>query len=233
MNATSMNPNDSESISSPNLVGLTLSQRFCKRAFDIVMSFAGLLFLWPLMLIGWILATISTRKNGLFVHERIGLHGKPFPMYKLRSMRVVAGVTTTNTAGNDVRITRTGKWLRKLKIDELPQLVNVLLGHMSFVGARPDVAGYTDVLEGEDRILLTIRPGITGPASLTYRHEEEILAAAEDPEHRNDTVLWPHKVQINKEYIRDWSFVGDLKYILQTFTGSPMTIAPADFKDPS
>ncbi|QEG22335.1 sugar transferase [Mariniblastus fucicola] len=227
-----MNQIDSVPNTIPN-GGLTFAQRFCKRTFDIVAAILGLLLLWPLILFGWILATISTRKNGLFVHQRIGLHGRPFPMYKLRSMREVPGVTTTNTAGNDVRITRTGKWLRRLKIDELPQLINVLFGHMSFVGARPDVAGYTDVLEGEDRILLSMRPGITGPASLTYRHEEEILAAADDAEYRNDHILWPHKVKLNRKYLDEWSFIGDLRYILQTFIGSPITIAPDDFKDPS
>ena len=222
--------NNNASVSSK---GLSTVQTFTKRTFDIVMSFLGLAVLWPVVVIGWILATISTGKNGLFIHERIGLNGRPFPMFKLRSMKEVEGVTTSNTTGNDVRITRTGKWLRKLKIDELPQLANVLIGHMSVVGPRPDVAGYTDVLEGEDRILLTIRPGITGPASLTYRHEEEILAAAKDPEYRNDHVLWPHKVTINREYISNWSFAKDIGYIVQTVIGSPLTIAPESFKEPS
>jgi len=153
-------------------------------------------------------------------------------MVKLRSMREVPGVTTTNTAGNDVRITRIGKWLRRLKIDELPQLVNVLVGHMSLVGPRPDVEGYTDVLEGSDRLVLSVRPGITGPASLTYRHEEKILAKASDPENYNDTVLWPRKVEINCEYVRNWSFVSDVRYIWQTaFGGYSGTIDPDKFID--
>ena len=206
--------------------GLSRFQRFQKRGLDIFVSFFGLLTVAPIILVGWVLSTISTRKNGFFVHRRIGRYGKKFPMVKLRSMRGVKGVTTTNTAGNDVRITRVGKWLRKLKIDELPQLANVLVGQMSLVGPRPDVEGYTDVLEGEDRILLTIRPGITGPASLTYRHEEKILENASDPEAYNDGVLWPHKVKINCDYVRNWSFASDIAYIWQTVFGYPGTIDP-------
>jgi lipopolysaccharide/colanic/teichoic acid biosynthesis glycosyltransferase len=214
------------SATSNNQNPLSLRQRFIKRTLDMVVSFVGLLFIWPIIVVGWVLATISTGKNGLFVHPRIGRHGKTFPMYKLRSMREVPGVTTTNTAGNDVRITRTGKWLRKLKIDELPQLVNVLVGHMSLVGPRPDVAGYTDVLQGEDRIVLSVRPGITGPASLTYRKEEKILAVASDPERYNDEVLWPRKVAINRQYIQNWSLLSDLQFIWQTFFGYPGTVNP-------
>lgn len=212
--------------SDPSSPGLTSLQRISKRAFDIVVSILGLIVVWPVILVGWVLATISTRKNGFFVHQRIGLGGTKFPMVKLRSMRDVPGVTTTNTAGNDVRITRVGKWLRRLKIDELPQLANVLVGHMSFVGPRPDVEGYTDELKGDDRIVLSVRPGITGPASLTYRHEEKILANVSDPEHHNDNVLWPHKVKINCEYVHQWSFFKDVGYIWQTAFGYPETIDP-------
>jgi lipopolysaccharide/colanic/teichoic acid biosynthesis glycosyltransferase len=206
--------------------GLTLGQRFQKRALDVVVSLVGLLITFPLIAIGWVLATISTRNNGFFVHHRIGRYGRKFPMVKLRSMREVPGVTTTNTAGNDVRITKVGKWLRRLKIDELPQLANVLVGQMSLVGPRPDVEGYTDQLEGDDRVLLTIRPGITGPASLAYRHEETILEKAADPEYVNDNVLWPNKVKINCDYVRNWSFVSDVRYIWQTVFGYPGTIDP-------
>ena len=218
--------NNQISAGQSSLTGLSLTQRAMKRTLDIVISFCGLLLLSPVIVVGWIMATISTRKNGFFVHQRIGLHGKKFPMVKLRSMRDVPGVTTTNTARNDVRITRVGRLLRRLKIDELPQLANVLVGHMSLVGPRPDVDGYTDLLEGNDRILLTIRPGITGPATLTYRHEEKILEKATDPEAYNDNVLWPRKVEINCQYIRDWSFAADLGYIWQTAFGYPGTIDP-------
>ena len=212
--------------------GLSSTQRLMKRTLDIVVSFCGLLLFSPVIVVGWILSTISTRKNGFFVHQRIGLHGKKFPMVKLRSMRDVPGVTTTNTARNDVRITRIGRLLRQLKVDELPQLANVLVGHMSLVGPRPDVEGYTDQLEGDDRVLLTIRPGITGPASLTYRHEEKILERASDPEAYNDNVLWPRKVEINCEYIRDWSFAADVGYLWQTVFGYPGTIDPENTIEP-
>jgi len=215
-------------MSEAKVTGLSFLQRLSKRLFDVVVSFFGLLLVWPVILCGWVLATFSTRKNGFFVHQRIGKHGKPFPMVKLRSMREVAGVTTTNTAGDDIRITRIGKWLRRLKIDELPQLANVLVGHMSLVGPRPDVAGYTDQLQGDDRIVLSIQPGITGPASLTYRHEEKILEKVSDPESYNDDVLWPSKVKINCDYVRDWSFASDVGYIWQTFFGYDGTVDPED-----
>ncbi|MBA6363257.1 sugar transferase, partial [Colwellia sp. BRX8-8] len=105
---------------------------------------------------------------------------------------------------------------RKFKVDELPQLVNVLFGTMSFVGPRPDVPGYADLLEGDDRIVLTIKPGITGPASIKYKNEEELLAHQTDPKFYNDTVIWPDKVKINKEYISKYSFYTDIKFILKT-----------------
>ena len=198
---------------------LSLSQRIAKRILDIVASALGLLVLWPVILIGWVLAAYSTRANGLFVHHRVGRHGKMFPMYKLRSMREVAGVTTCVTSDSDVRITKIGRILRKLKIDELPQLFNVLLGHMSLVGPRPDMPGFLDALEGEDRILLTLRPGITGPASIAFRNEDELLAGVDDPEDYSDNVIWPQKVEINKQYVKNYSFMNDLNYIWQTVFG--------------
>ena len=112
-----------------------------------------------------------------------------------------------------------GRFFRKTKIDELPQLWNVLLGHMSFVGPRPDVPGYADKLTGVERAVLSLRPGITGPATLKYRDEEEILATQDDPEQYNREVIYPDKVQINLQYIREWSFLGDLRYILATVSG--------------
>ena len=186
---------------------------------DIIASACGLVVLFPVILVGWCLAAYSTRANGFFVHRRVGKDGKMFPMFKLRSMREVAGVTTCVTADNDIRITRIGRWLRKFKIDELPQLANVLLGHMSLVGPRPDMPGFLDALEGEDRVLLTLRPGITGPASIAFRDEDDLLASVEDPEDYSDNVIWPEKVRINKDYIRNYSLLGDLKLIWQTVFG--------------
>jgi lipopolysaccharide/colanic/teichoic acid biosynthesis glycosyltransferase len=138
---------------------------------------------------------------------------------KIKTMRPDSRTTTTVTRSGDPRITPLGRFFRKTKIDELPQLWNVLLGHMSFVGPRPDVPGYADKLTGVERAVLSLRPGITGPATLKYRDEEEILAAQDDPEQYNREVIYPDKVQINLQYIREWSFLGDLRYILVTVSG--------------
>ena len=123
------------------------------------------------------------------------------------------------TIKDDPRITKSGKFFRKTKIDELPQLFNVLFGSMSFVGPRPDVEGYADKLEGEDTIILTIRPGITGPASLKYKDEEALLAQQPNPKAYNDTVIWTDKVVINKAYINSWSLKKDIYYIVKTILG--------------
>jgi lipopolysaccharide/colanic/teichoic acid biosynthesis glycosyltransferase len=128
-------------------------------------------------------------------------------------------VTTTVTTAVDPRVTSYGKILRKMKLDELPQLVNVLVGDMSFVGPRPDVPGFADRLTGPDRIILSVRPGITGPATLKYRNEEELLAAQPDPEMYNREVIFPDKVRINREYVEHYSFLADMKYILLTLFG--------------
>ena len=190
-----------------------------KRSFDIVVSFFGLLFTWWIILIAWIVASFETKSNGFFIQKRVGRNGNIFNVIKIKSMKKVQGVDTTITSSNDVRITKSGKFFRDTKIDELPQLINVLLGDMSFVGPRPDVPGYADKLEGEDRIVLSIRPGITGPASLKYKNEEEILASQSDPKWYNDNIIWPDKVKINKEYIKNWSLKQDIEYIIKTVTG--------------
>lgn len=192
---------------------------FTKRGFDIVVSFLGLTFSWWLIFIAWIVATFETKSNGFFIQKRVGKDGKIFNVIKIKTMKKVEGVDTTITSSNDVRITKSGKFFRDTKIDELPQLINVLIGDMSFVGPRPDVPGYADKLEGEDRIVLSIRPGITGPASLKYKNEEEILASQNDPKWYNDKIIWPDKVRINKEYIRNWSLKKDIEYIIKTVTG--------------
>jgi lipopolysaccharide/colanic/teichoic acid biosynthesis glycosyltransferase len=134
-------------------------------------------------------------------------------------MRVDPSHQTTVTTDHDPRITRLGSLFRKTKLDELPQLIHVLFGQMSFVGPRPDVPGYADSLRGEDRIILTVRPGITGPATLKYRAEEALLAGQDDPQKYNDEVLWPDKVRLNREYVENWSFLGDLRYIWETVFG--------------
>jgi lipopolysaccharide/colanic/teichoic acid biosynthesis glycosyltransferase len=198
--------------------GLRPAQRFIKRSFDLLVAATGLLLGGWLILLAWLLASIDTGGNGFFMQQRIGRNGKPFRVVKIKTMRDTAGGTTVTQRG-DPRITRVGALLRKLKIDELPQLFNVLVGSMSLVGPRPDVSGFADCLQGTDRLMLSIAPGITGPATLKYRDEETLLAEQPDPEQRNREVIWPDKVQINLHYVRNWSFASDLRYILQTLSG--------------
>ena len=193
--------------------------RIQKRLFDIVLSVIGLVLSSWVILLAWLIASWETKSNGLFMQKRIGRDGKPFTLFKIKSMRPVDGVDTTVTASGDRRITRSGRFFRKTKIDELPQLFNVLLGSMSFVGPRPDVPGFADLLEGEEREILSIRPGITGPASLKYKDEEQILAQQKDPERYNREVIWPDKVAINRAYIKEWSLRKDIQYIVKTVTG--------------
>jgi lipopolysaccharide/colanic/teichoic acid biosynthesis glycosyltransferase len=190
-----------------------------KRIFDFLVSLFGLLASWWIIFIAWIVSSVETKSNGFFIQQRIGKDGKLFNVIKIKTMKKVVGVDTTITSSNDVRITKSGKFFRDTKIDELPQLWNVLIGDMSFVGPRPDVEGYADKLEGDDRIVLSIRPGITGPASLKYKNEEEILSKEDNPKNYNDKVIWPDKVKINKEYIRNWSLKKDIQYIIKTVTG--------------
>lgn len=142
-------------------------------------------------------------------------------MYKFRSMLVGHGGSSISVAGES-RITPLGAKLRKYKLDELPELWNVLIGDMSFVGPRPDVPGYADMLKGSDREILRLRPGITGPASLKYRNEEELLAKQENPQKYNDEVIFPDKVRINRYYLYHYSFVKDIQIIICTVLGKKM-----------
>ena len=194
-------------------------KRIIKRIFDVSLAIVGIMLTWWLMLCAWIAASVETRSNGLFMQERVGENGKYFYVFKIRTMKNTQHKGMTVTTSKDPRITRTGAFFRRTKIDELPQLFNVLFGQMSFIGPRPDVPGFADELEGDDRLVLSVRPGITGPASLKYRSEEEILAKQQDPERYNREVIWPDKVRINKEYIRSWSLKKDIGYLIQTITG--------------
>lgn len=192
-----------------------------KRAFDIIFSVMGLILFSWLIFLAFALASIDTKKNGFFAQRRVGKDGRLFKIIKIRTMRDVEGVNTTVTTGNDPRITPLGAFFRRTKIDELPQLTNVLLGQMSFVGPRPDVPGYYDQLpEKEREILLSVRPGITGPATLKYRAEEEMLAAVDEPETFNREVIFPNKVSINLDYVHNYSFAKDLRYIWATVFGT-------------
>ena len=198
---------------------LSLAEKVQKRFFDIALSVLGIWLTWWLMLLAWIIASFETRSNGLFMQERIGKEGKPFLVFKIKTMKIINGIDTTVTTSEDRRISKSGVFFRKMKIDELPQLFNVLLGTMSFVGPRPDVAGFADLLEGEDRIILDLRPGITGPASLKYKDEEDLLSQQKDPEQYNRDVIWSDKVEINKTYIKEWSLKKDIMYIIKTVLG--------------
>ena len=196
--------------------GLSTVQAVVKRSFDFVVALFGLLVTWWLIFLAWIAASIDTRSNGFFIQKRVGRNGTIFKVVKIKTMRPVDSFDTTVTRRGDPRITPLGVFFRRTKIDELPQLWNVLVGHMSFVGPRPDVPGFADALQGEERAMLSIRPGITGPATLKYRNEEELLATQDAPEAYNHDVIWPDKVQINLEYIRNWSLRRDIHYILAT-----------------
>ena len=198
---------------------LSPAEKVQKRLFDIALSVFGIWLTWWLMFLAWIIASFETGSNGLFMQKRIGKEGKPFLVFKIKTMKIIDGIDTMVTTRGDRRITKSGAFFRKMKIDELPQLLNVLLGTMSFVGPRPDVAGFADKLEGDDRIILSLRPGITGPASLKYKDEEALLAKQKDPERYNRDVIWPDKVEINKTYIKEWSLKKDIMYIVKTVLG--------------
>ena len=215
-----------------------------KYLFDKFFSFTGLLFLWPVLIIVAVL--IRKKMPGgpvIFKQKRVGRHGRLFTMYKFRSMTVAHSGSSVSVAG-EARITPLGAKLRRYKIDELPELWNVLVGEMSFVGPRPDVPGYADQLEGDDRRVLLLRPGITGPASLKYRDEEEMIADFVDQCQSeafrlknnvpsglsdeqtaiwyNDNVIYPDKVKLNLFYLDHYSFIKDCQIILCTLLGKNM-----------
>ena len=207
-----------------------------KFLFDRVVSFIGLLLLWPLLIVVAILIKIKMPGGpAFFTQKRVGKNGKLFTCHKFRSMTMKHGGSTVSVAG-DSRITPLGATLRHYKIDELPGLWDVMIGNMSFVGPRPDVPGYADRLEGEDRIVLKLRPGITGPATLKYRLEDEMISeyvaqkqkegdirtAQEIAEEFNDRVIYPDKVRINKYYYEHYAFIKDIQMIFCTVLGKNM-----------
>lgn len=179
-----------------------------KRVFDILFSIIGLLVTGWLVVLFFILASIDTRQNGMFVQERIGRYGRKFRIYKLRTMQ-------WDSEGKPI-VSAFGNFLRTSKIDEFPQLYNVLVNDMSFVGPRPDIAGYYDLLKGADRTLLDLKPGITCPASLVYRNEEKLLSRQADPLKYNNEVIFPDKVRINLIYQANRSLWLDLQILFRT-----------------
>jgi len=207
-----------------------------KWIFDRLMSLIGLLFLWPVLLV--VAGLVKGKMPGgpaLFVQKRVGKNGKLFNCHKFRTMRVKHNGSTVSVAG-DSRITPLGAKLRHWKLDELPGLWDVLIGKMSFVGPRPDVPGYADKLTGDDRDVLKLRPGITGPATLKYRLEDEMIAeyvaqkqkngdtrnAQDIAVEYNDKVIYPDKVRLNCYYYHHYSFVKDIQMILCTVLGRKM-----------
>ncbi len=199
--------------------GLPLYKRFIKRTIDIIASILCLILIGWIVLLAFIAASIDTGKNGFFTQARVGKRGRLFNLIKIRTMRDSRYINTTVTVSGDQRITLLGSFFRKTKIDEFPQIINVLFGQMSLVGPRPDVPGFADKLTGDDRIILSINPGITGPATLKYRHEEELLKQQPDPETFNQKIIFPDKVRLNREYVENYSLLKDIKYIYQTIFG--------------
>lgn len=199
-----------------------------KFLFDRLVSLIGLLILWPVFIIVAILIKLKMPGGPvLFVQNRVGRHGKLFKVHKFRSMtmRKETDAVTGVAAAETERITPLGEKLRKYKLDELPELWDVLIGEMSFVGPRPDIPGYADQLQGEDREILKLRPGITGPASLKYRNEEDILASVDNPQQYNDEIIYPDKVRLNRYYLHHYSFIKDIQMIFCTVLGWKMKYA--------
>ena len=186
-----------------------------KRTFDILLSVFAIFLLFPFFLLVSFLIVIDSGFPIFFLQKRIGRGAKEFNIIKFRTMKT-NNENITITVSDDSRITRIGKYLRKTKIDELPEILNVLFGQMSFVGPRPDVKGYADKLKGANRKILALRPGITGPASLKYYNEEYILSQKSNPKKYNDEVIFPDKVKINMDYFHNRSFFLDLKIIFAT-----------------
>ena len=187
-----------------------------KRLFDIIFSLVGIVFLFPVFIIVSILIKIDSSGPVFFIQERVGLNGKIFKIIKFRSMKTNHNNSLTVTLENDKRITRIGKKIRKYKIDEIPELINVFIGDMSFVGPRPDVPGYADLLKGESRNILKLRPGITSRASIKYANEEMILLNEDDPIAYNNNIIFPDKVKLNLNYYYNNNIWIDIKIIFAT-----------------
>lgn len=177
-----------------------------KRFFDFLLSVIGILFLGWLIVILIVFAGIDTQSTGVFCQDRIGRHGRVFKIYKIRTMHLQTH-----------QISSYGKFLRKFKLDELLQLINILKGEMSFVGPRPDIPGYYDLLEGENRKILQLKPGLCSWAALKYINEEQILATKSDPLEYNDRVIFPDKIKMNLEYVKNQSVAEDVKVLFSTF----------------
>lgn len=187
-----------------------------KRVFDFLVSLMGLFLFTPLLVLLSLLIKFTSKGTIFFIQERVGENGVFFKMIKFRSMQMIQDSDITISVKGDMRVTKVGSFLRRYKLDELPELWNVLVGDMSLVGPRPDVPGYADFLKGEDRNILKLKPGITGPASLKYANEEEILSRQENPKEYNDEIIYPDKVRINLDYYYQSNLWIDIKIIFAT-----------------
>jgi len=194
---------------------LSWSQKLLKRVFDVILSLILLLILISPIFLLIIISSLDTKGFGVFNQKRIGLKCKSFYIYKIRTIR---GIDTQAVyiSPNSKNISQFGNFLRDSHLDELPQLFNILLGTMSFVGPRPDVVGFADVLPQKDQLFLQAKPGITSPASIKYRNENKLLSQQKNPEEYYKNILWPDKVKMNNDYVKNWSFLGDIKLILLT-----------------
>jgi lipopolysaccharide/colanic/teichoic acid biosynthesis glycosyltransferase len=191
-----------------------------KYVFDRLFALIGLIVLSPILLVIFIIHKIKMPKGSfLYRQVRIGKDAKPFRIFKIRTMREESEAEGTVTTADDPRVLPFGRWLRESKVDTFFELFNILIGDMSFVGPRPDVPGYADKLTGNDRKILELRPGLTGPASIKYRHEDRILAEQPNPKKYNDEVIWPDKVKINLEYYEKWSLWLDISILWKTIFG--------------
>ncbi|MES2276336.1 MAG: sugar transferase [Bacteroidota bacterium] len=190
-----------------------------KRTFDIFFSLTSLIILLPFYIIIGILVYTDSKGPVFYRQIRVGKNNINFKLFKFRTMHINADKQGLLTVGNrDARITKTGYWLRKYKIDEMPQLINVLIGDMSFVGPRPEVRKYVDLYQNEQLLVLSAKPGITDLASIEYRNENEILAKYEDPEKAYINIVMPQKLSLNLTYIRNRTMLLDLKIILKTLS---------------
>lgn len=188
-----------------------------KRVFDIVFSVLGLIFLLPFFLIISILIVLESKGGVFYLQKRVGKKGKDFNLYKFRTMKTGSDKKGLLTVGSrDARITKVGYFLRKYKIDELPQLINVLLGTMSFVGPRPEVRKYVDLYTENQRNILNVKPGITDYASIEYFNENDLLAKSNNPEQTYINEVMPAKIELNKKYIENPTITEDFKIIFKT-----------------
>ncbi|PIE66210.1 MAG: sugar transferase [Desulfobacterales bacterium] len=194
------------------------SSFFVKKIFDFTLASLSLPIVLPIIGICWLVATWDTKSNGFFFQRRVGQYGNIFYVIKIKTMRNLKPGEKRSAITSEVLscITPCGSFFRKYKLDELPQIINILTGKMSFVGPRPDVEGYADALHGDDKLILQLKPGITGPASLKYKDEEMLLASKSNPKKFYDEVIWPDKVSINKNYYMNYSFFKDIYYIFKT-----------------